>query len=586
MRSQHNRKLVSAALAALLSIGFAGCQRTQFPSNPFAGKLSTLPKPNFGNLKAPRIQPIGGKLPGLPQLPRPNFSNLKRTIQTPASQAIASQSSQPPLAPSRTFDTSSADRQIAAGKMPADVKSSLDRARKAAEASRDALTPNQNDFNSAVAGTKPPKSEDLFSKIKTKPSQSTASAGSGSRHKNLWGNYKPDVSPSSSNRSSGGLAELAKVNPRLYDRYGKLTSGKGSGSQFVATNAERDFDFQPANGSSTKIAKATRNTTDKVSSDDSDATIAGLRSQLMELRSRGAGTSDQLNIPHRSAFDIAGIAPAKPVVVEPELPVHRGFGNAASFGDRSERIQTVSIPDPTAPTNILRAAAPPTPGMVATHEIKSNSDSASSNTLAEDLPVGNKLSSKRKSLKNMASQTESMVNNDFVGSLNTGSTNDADEDAFPMLRAEATEQVQSMELPRQLSQASLDALEQAKEEKLSQPLPKINKDTGPLLGGFQNPKVASSKFQPPTTPPAQTVQQRSSAFPAHFQSQTPARQQQVTSNQFFNRAAKEAPAKKGTQSTPRVAEAQLLPPNLPEGITTGDGSYSPGSVRSLEKKLW
>ena len=177
MRSQHNRKLVSAALAVLFSIGFSGCQRTNFPSNPFAGKLSTLPKPNFGNLKAPRIQPLGGKLPGLPQLPRPNFSNLKRTIQTPASQAIASQSSQPPLAPSRTFDTSSADRQIAAGKMPADVKSSLDRARKAAEASRDALTPNQNDFNSAVAGTKPPKSEDLFSKIKTKPSQSTASAG-------------------------------------------------------------------------------------------------------------------------------------------------------------------------------------------------------------------------------------------------------------------------------------------------------------------------------------------------------------------------------------------------------------------------
>ena len=237
MRSQHNRKLVSAALAVLFSIGFSGCQRTNFPSNPFAGKLATLPKPNFGNLKAPRVQPLGAKLPVLPQLPRPNFGNLKRTIQTPAAQAIASQSNQPPLAPSRTFDTSSADRQIAAGKMPAGVKSSLDRARKAAEASRDALTTNQNDFNSAVAGTKPPKSGDLFSKIKTKPSQSTASAGSGSRHNNLWGNYKPDVSPSSSNRSNGGLADLAKGNPRLYDRYGKLTSSKGSDSQFVATHA-------------------------------------------------------------------------------------------------------------------------------------------------------------------------------------------------------------------------------------------------------------------------------------------------------------------------------------------------------------
>jgi len=524
------------------------------------------------------LQPLGGKLPGLPQLPRPNFGNLKRTIQTPAAQAIAQKTNQPPTAPSRVFDTASADKQIAAGQMPADVKSSLDRARKAAEASRDALTPNQNDFNSAVAGTKPPKSGDLFSKIKTKPSQSTASAGSGSRSNNLWGSYKPDVSPSSSNRSNGGLADLAKVNPRLYDRYGKLTSSKGSDSQFVATNAERDFDFQPANGSNTKLAKSSRGTTDKVSSDDSDATIAGLRSQLMELRSRGAGSSDQLKMPHRSAFDIAGIAPVKPVVEEPELPVHRGFGNAASFGERKQT-ETVSIADPTAPTNVLRAAAPATPGIVATHEIKSSSKSASSNMLAEDLPVGNMLSKKRKSSKNMSDQIESMVNNEFVGS-NT----DAEEDQFPMLRAEATEQVQSMELPRQLSQASLDALEEAKQEKLSWPLPKVNKESGPLVGGFKNPKVASNQLQPQTAPPEQTFQPRTSAFPSHFQNRAPARQQQVTSNQFFNRAAKEAPKKTATEPTARVAE--LLPPDLPDGITTGDGSYSPGSVRSLEKKLW
>jgi len=112
--------------------------------------------------------------------------------------------------------------------MPADVKSSLERARRAAEASRDAIKTEQNDFNSAVASTKPPTSENLFSKIKTKPSQSVASAsskaGSGSRSDNVWGNYTPDTSPSSSNRGGGGLADLAKVNPRLYDRYGKLTS--------------------------------------------------------------------------------------------------------------------------------------------------------------------------------------------------------------------------------------------------------------------------------------------------------------------------------------------------------------------------
>ena len=579
MRFQHKRRIVSIALAILCSIGFTDHLCAQFPSNPFAGKLPSLPVPKLfgGKLQAPRVKPLANKLsvpklPGLPSLPRPNFGNLKRTIQTPAAQAIATRTNQPPAAPSQIFDTSSADRQIAAGKMPSDVKSSLDRARKAAEASRDALNTSQNDFNSAVAGTKPPKSENLFSKIKTKPSQSTASAaqhsGSSSRSGNLWGNYKPDLGPSSSNRSSGGIEDLAKVNPRLYDRYGKLTSSNGADGQFVATNAERDFDFQPE--------KASRAATDKVSSDNAEATIAGLRSQLMELRSRGAGTSDQLKMPHRSAFEIAGIAPVKPVVEEPELPVHRGFGNAASFGDRQ---QTVSIPDPTAPTNVLRAAARPTPGMVATHEIKSDFNKTASNTLAADLPVGNKLSNN--------SASESMVNNDFVGLANTDSTVDAKKDPIPKLRAAATEQVPSMELPRQLSQASLDALEQAKQEKLNQPLPEINQNSGPLVGGFQNPKVASTQFQPQTTtPPAPKSQQRSSAFPGNFQSQVPARQQQVTSNQFFSRAAKEAPVKTVAEPTARVAEAQLLPPALPEGITTGDGTYSPGSVRSLEKKLW
>jgi len=60
----------------------------------------------------------------------------------------------------------------------------------------------------------------------------------------------------------------------------------------------------------------------------------------------------------------------------------------------------------------------------------------------------------------------------------------------------------------------------------------------------------------------------------------------VTSNQFFNRAAK--PAAKITAAEPkaRVAEAKLPSLTLPEGITTGDSTYSPGSVRSLEKKLW
>ena len=149
-----------------------------------------------------------------------------------------------------------------------------------------------------------------------------------------------------------------------------------------------------------------------------------------------------------------------------------------------------------------------------------------------------------------------------------------------------------MELPRQLSQASLEALEQAKQEKLNQPLPEINQNTGPLEGGFQNPKVASSQFQPQATPPAtKTFQQPSAAFPGHFQTQAPAGQQQVMSNQFFNRAAipaaaKTAAAKTEAEPTARVADNQLLSPSLPKGLTTGAGTYSPGSVRSLKKKLW
>jgi len=153
---------------------------------------------------------------------------------------------------------------------------------------------------------------------------------------------------------------------------------------------------------------------------------------------------------------------------------------------------------------------------------------------AEELPVGNTLS------KGSASKNDSMVNNDFV---DADSNVDVEKDMIPMLRGTAKEQVPSTELPRQLSQASLDALEAAKQEKLSLPLPEVNAKRGPLEGGFQNPKVAATKFQPKTTAPAQTSQQRSSAFPGHFLTRTPAVQQQVTSNQFFNRAAKSAPEK-------------------------------------------
>ena len=101
------------------------------------------------------------------------------------------------------------------------------------------------------------------------------------------------------------------------------------------------------------------------------------------------------------------------------------------------------------------------------------------------------------------------------------------------------------------------------------------------MGGLSNPKIASTQFQPQTAPSTQTARQPSASFPGRFVSKTQGRQQQVTTNQFFNRAAEPA-----SEPSARVAEAQLLTPTLPEGLTTGNSTYSPGSVRGLEKKLW
>ncbi len=593
MRSQHTSKLASLALAIACGIGMAGCQRTYFPSNPFAGKLPSLPVPKMlsGKLSAPPALPLAGKLPipklpGLSSIPRPNFGNLVRTATTPAADAIAARSSTPPPAPPKTFDTSSADQQIAASRMPSDIKSKLEVARKAAEASRENIETAQDKFNTAVASTTPPSSGNLFSRINTKPAGAAGTVNAAkpavnqTAAGNLWGNYKPDTRPGSSNRPDGGIEELAKVNPRLYDRYGKLTTSNGVDSgQFVATNpdAKRDFDFPPAQDA--QVARQSP-TADKVSSDNPDATIAGLRSQLMELRSRGSGTSDQFKLPHRSAFEIAGLAPQKPVAKEPEQPLHRGFGNAADLGERQ---QTVSIPDPTAPTNILRAIAPPTPGLVATKEI--NTGLGRSNTSAGELPRGNMLSGKRKS----ASPSEDIVSNDFVGGAEPSSVTPP-----PTLRASAHEPVQDMQLPRQLSQASLDALEAAKQARLNQPLPEVNR--APLAGGFQNPKVAPHQFPLPQQPPV-TMAASPSAFPAQIRTQV-SPQLQVTRNQFFDRAAEPAPTpEKPSASAARVAKAPSLsigtaaPPrngsaDLPDGLNTGSGNYAPGSVRSLEKKLW
>ena len=571
----------------ICGFGLVGCQRAQFPSNPFAGKL---PSP-LQNLSSNRL-PLP-KLPSLANFPRPNFRNLVRPATTPAAVAIAAQTNSSPPPPARSFDTNQAEQQIAAGQMPSSVKSKLEQARMEAEKSRadlgSELSSAQKEFNSAIGSTENKSGGDLFAKINPKQSQADTQKGTNG----LWADYKSDTRSGSSNVSSGGIAELAKVNHGLYDRYGKLTTSNNK--DFAATN-KTDFNFQPPKSSPDL-------STEKVSSDKSDETLDGLRKQLMALRSRGSGTSDQMKLPARSAVEIAGVAPLE-LPKEPAPPLHRGFGGDSPL-DLGKAQQTVSIPDPTAPTNVLRAAVPAPRGLLSSTPVdtgyRRTSSNVDSSSLPSSLPFGNALS---KQLKN-ASDNDKMVSNDFVAS-----------NAPPTLQASTKPKTLELDLPRQLSEASLEALATAQQVKKNMPVPQIVQERGPLVGGISNPNIggsttkgvatpnlANQNFAPPTTPPA-------SAFQSPFQQPVYSnRQQQVTSNQFFDRAAQ--PVAAAIVPAPvRVAEAPSFSANsadsasgglsvgsvqapfettteMPNAIKTGEGSYAPGSVRGLEKKqLW
>ena len=164
-----SHKLIKCAVLVICGIGLSGCQRAQFPSNPFAGKL---PSP-IKNVSSSRF-PLP-KLPSLSNFPRPNFRNLVRTATTPpAAAAIAAHTNSSPPPPARSFDTNQAEQQIAAGRMPSSIKSKLDQARLEAEKSRadlgSELSSAQKEFNSAIGSTDKKTDGDFFAKVNPKQS--------------------------------------------------------------------------------------------------------------------------------------------------------------------------------------------------------------------------------------------------------------------------------------------------------------------------------------------------------------------------------------------------------------------------------
>ena len=521
----------------------------RFPANPFAGaKLpgARLPVP---------------KLPSLARLPKPNFGNIANAVRTPAQQAISSSVSasapavasakrQPPPAPNRKFDSTSTDEKLAKSLQSkgSNTKSDFSVAKGDANAE---LTPAQKRFKNALSEQQA-KNRDVAAK--TNPN-----AG-------LWSDYRPDSTPSSSNNlSANQIEDLAKVNRGLYDQYGKLTTGNSS------PKLSEPFDPKLF------AAKAKESAAEKT-----DQSIAGLKSQLEKMKARGAGTSDEFSVPSRSAIEIAGTAP-RTLANKAEISLHKGFGDSDKFKPAVSLANsgTVNIPDPTAPANVLRASANQIPGLVQATNVagpgKYSSTNlggyAANNIKPSDLPTGGSL----------PENTEDLVENEFV--------KQKQQHEIPTLSATAKpESPLEMPLPREVSDASLAALAENARAAEAAPQPKIT---------FQNPIQQKSIQMPqqsapvvlgsPSMPPATTVADTTAVSAFNLPA---TRSPRVTKNQFFGSPMQAAaPLKTPAASGDRVAEvqqafsSQSIMSNsnsattaLPEGITTGESSYAPGSV--------
>ncbi len=538
------------------TVGFTGCQTFRFPANPFAGA-----KFPGARLPIPR-------LPSLAKLPKPNFGNIANAVRTPAQQAISSSSTsiasakrQPPPAPNRKFDSTSTDEKLAESlRLKGDAKSDFSVAKSDADAE---LTPAQKRFKQALS---------------KQQAQNSNFAAKTNPNPGLWGDYKPDSTPSSSNNlAANNIQDLAKVNRGLYDQYGKLTTGSSS--------PKLGEPFDPK----TFAAKASKSDTE-----ETDRSVAQLKAQLEKLKARGSGNSDEFSVPTRTAIEIAGAAPRTPTK-DAEAKLHKGFGGSDQLKPSSSYVNrgTVNIPDPTAPTNVLRASADQIPGLVqATNVVGPGKYSATSfggyaenKVKPSELPTGSLL----------PQSGEDLVANDFVKAKQLD---------IPTLSATAKPKVIDVPLPREVSDASLAALAEKARAAEAAPKPKVT---------FQNPIQQKSIAMPqqtapvvsasPAMAPATTVANTPSVSTAAASAfNIPATQSpRVTRNQFFG-SPLEASAPLGRQSTPaaRVARAGqefsmpgiLSKPEpaataLPAGLLTGDSTYAPGSVvKPKSEPLW
>ena len=536
------------------TVGFTGCQTFRLPGNPFAGKLpmARLPVP---------------KLPSLGKLPTPKFGNIARAIKTPAQQitssrtSIASAKNQPPPPPSRKFDSALTDEKFAQAN-PTEKKFTPDfeSAMGSGQDTGNELTAAQKRFKEAVAGNKKAKSNVTASN----------NAGGG-----LWKDYQADPANSP---AVNNIEDLAKVNRQLYDQYGKLTTGN--------TSSKLSESFDPKSFA----AKATNADIEKT-----NQSVAELKAQLEKMKARGTGTSDDFSIPSRSAVELAGSAPLKPIEVKPEVAVHKGFGKQIQLKPASDLSMrgTVTVPDPTAPANVLRASAN-IPGLIQPTEIAGPgkySDTqfggyASNDVDPLELPTGSRL----------PDSSDELVANKFVESMN--------QQEIPTLTATAKAKNFEMPLPREVSEASLAAIaENARVASEAAP-PKIT---------FQNPivhtpvkmpqQVASPApaFAPPALP-VTTAAAVAEPTPSSVFNLPATQSPRVTRNQFFQRPIESAvPLNVEAAPIERIAQAptqEFAPMSimqqpesagtaLPAGLVTGDSTYAPGSVvRPQNESLW
>jgi len=495
------------------------------------------------------------RLPSLAKLPKPNFGNIARAVKTPARQAIDSSgtsiaraNNQPPPPPARKFDSTSTDEKLAKfAPFNKDVKPEISVAKSDSVAD---LTPAQKRF------------KDVLTKQQNKKTEFAAKANP---NRGLWSDYQPDPAHNSTNNN---IEELAKVNRGLYDQYGKLTTGRKSPKlgepvdpKMFAAKAKND-DVEQANQS-----------------------IAQLKSQLEKIKVSGNGSSDEFTVPKRTAIEIAGTAPLAAKEKVAEVSLHKGFGSSARLKPASDLANrgTVTIADPTAPANVLRASADQIPGLVQVTNVAGPGKYSNTNfggyagtgLKPSELPPGSLL----------PQSSEEPVANEFVKIEPS--------QEIPTLTATAEPKPFEMPLPREVSDASLAALAENARVAEAAPQPKIT---------FQNPiqqkSIAIAKptnafvSASPAMPPATTVANIApvSAFnlPA---TQSP----RVTRNQFITGPMQSAaplntPALPSTPAT-RVAQVQqdfselsiMTKPKtaataLPEGIVTGSSSYAPGSV--------